>query len=82
MRKLTILLQRPDLRPPIIVVQKSTPSKLTPGYFFVTPSDGDNPGPHIFDNQGVRFFSSPLRTSTNEQDNKYDKIEKIKSNAS
>ncbi|KAH8696751.1 ASST-domain-containing protein [Talaromyces proteolyticus] len=43
---------RPDLNPPIFVVQHSTPTELSPGYFFVTPSDGENPGPHIFDNYG------------------------------
>lgn len=45
--------QRPDLYPPILTLELSNQEKLSPGYIFVSPYEADNPGPYIYDNQGV-----------------------------
>ena len=31
-------------------------SYITPGYIFIAPYQTTNPGPYIYDNQGVRAF--------------------------
>jgi len=46
-------LQRPDIYPPVLHIEHSEPSKLAPGYIFITPYESQNPGPYIFDNSGV-----------------------------
>jgi hypothetical protein len=44
---------RPDIYPPVFNIEHSEPSKLAPGYIFITPYEAQNPGPYIFDNSGV-----------------------------
>jgi hypothetical protein len=51
--------QRPDLRPLALTLDLKIPEKLSPGYIFVTPYDTENPGPYIYDNEGVRLRSDP-----------------------
>jgi hypothetical protein len=51
--------QRPDISPPVFKVELSNPQKLSPGYYFITPYEATNPGPYIFDNDGVRRIFSP-----------------------
>jgi hypothetical protein len=47
--------QRPDLSPPKFTLELNVSAKLSPGYIFVSPYDTQNPGPYIYDNEGVRF---------------------------
>jgi hypothetical protein len=54
---LTILkpsLQRPDLYAPAFTIELNDPERVTPGYIFIAPYESDNPGPYIYDNEGVR----------------------------
>ncbi|KAJ6120841.1 hypothetical protein N7523_005121 [Penicillium sp. IBT 18751x] len=48
---------RPDIYPPILKIEYSDPSKLAPGYIFITPYEAENPGPYIFDNSGDLVWS-------------------------
>ena len=46
-------MQRPDLYPPVFTLEIHEPEKLSPGYIFLTPYEAQNPGPYIYDNDGV-----------------------------
>jgi hypothetical protein len=48
-----LVLQRPDIYPPLVNIEQIDAEKVSPGYIFITPYEVDNPGPYIFDNTGV-----------------------------
>ncbi|KAJ5147072.1 hypothetical protein N7526_000424 [Penicillium atrosanguineum] len=41
----------------VLNIEHSDPSKLAPGYIFITPYEAQNPGPYIFDNSGELVWS-------------------------
>lgn len=47
--------QRPDLSAPPMTLELKRKEKLTTGYIFLTPYEIKNPGPYIFDTDGVRI---------------------------
>lgn len=47
-------LQRPDLYPPVFTLDIQVSQRLSPGYIFLGPYEAENPGPYIYDNDGVR----------------------------
>ncbi|KAJ5624836.1 hypothetical protein N7510_001145 [Penicillium lagena] len=53
----TFYKSRPDIYPPVFTIEKSSPQKLSPGYYFITPYEAKNPGPYIFDNDGELVWS-------------------------
>lgn len=40
-------------------IETSVPQKLSPGYIFITPYEAQNPGPYIYDNEGVCHTGRP-----------------------
>ncbi|KAJ5091436.1 hypothetical protein NUU61_006306 [Penicillium alfredii] len=48
---------RPDLYPPRLDITINEPDRLSPGYIFITPYQGQNPAPHIYDNNGELIWS-------------------------
>lgn len=50
-------MQRPDLYPPVMTIEKSDPDRLSPGYIFLGPYEAENPGPYIYDNDGQLVWS-------------------------
>ncbi|KAB8265283.1 MFS general substrate transporter [Aspergillus pseudonomiae] len=53
----SVFRSRPDLYPPVLTIERSSPEKVTPGYIFVGPYEAANSGPYIYDNDGNLVWS-------------------------
>ena len=58
--------QRPDIRAPVLNISIKNDSFISPGYIFLTPYDGEAPGPYIYDYNGVSSLSISLVLSTSD----------------
>lgn len=45
--------QRPDLAAPALTVSINVAGRVSPGYIFLAPFESTQPGPYIYDSNGV-----------------------------